>query len=249
MGAQYILRFDDICPTMNWAVWQSLEMILTTYKISPILTVVPDNRDPNLMVHSEEPNFWARVRDWQKAGYFIALHGYQHLYRTPNAGLIGLNRRSEFAGLPFEDQKKMLMKAVEIFHDNGVRVDGWAAPAHSFDENTVDILRELGITVISDGFFLYPVKNMGVLWIPQQLWRLRRMPFGIWTVCYHHNHFSEQMIHEFEQEVAKYASHIVSPHQIINEYRVKAKDIGYFDKIFHRLWLASIRVRSMITRA
>ena len=65
---------------MNWEVWSRIEIVLDRFDIRPILAVVPDNHDQNLMVASVEPNFWGKVRQWQEKGYGIALHGYQHEY-------------------------------------------------------------------------------------------------------------------------------------------------------------------------
>ncbi len=46
MKARYLIRFDDICPTMNWTIWEQVEQVLRTYHVQPILAVVPDNQDP-----------------------------------------------------------------------------------------------------------------------------------------------------------------------------------------------------------
>ncbi|HET8715597.1 MAG TPA: DUF2334 domain-containing protein, partial [Holophagaceae bacterium] len=98
--ARYILRFDDICPTMNWEVWEAIEALLDRHGVKPILAVVPDNQDPKLQVDAPRADFWDRVRGWQAKGYTIALHGYQHRYINRNAGIMGLTHQSEFAGLP-----------------------------------------------------------------------------------------------------------------------------------------------------
>ena len=68
MKSRYLIRFDDICPTMNWSVWESVESILLKYHIKPILAVVPDNQDPQLVVDAPRPDFWEKVRQWQSYG-------------------------------------------------------------------------------------------------------------------------------------------------------------------------------------
>src|SRR5262245_38354882 len=73
--SRYLIRFDDICSTMNWLVWDAIESQLIRYAVRPILAVVPDNRDPNLIVDPPRSDFWERVRRWQSRGYTIALHG------------------------------------------------------------------------------------------------------------------------------------------------------------------------------
>jgi hypothetical protein len=40
----YLVRFDDICPTVNWTIWTEIDEILTTEGVKPILSVIPDNR-------------------------------------------------------------------------------------------------------------------------------------------------------------------------------------------------------------
>ena len=48
MAARYLIRFDDLCPSMNWTVWCEVESILQAAGIKPLLAVVPDNADPQL---------------------------------------------------------------------------------------------------------------------------------------------------------------------------------------------------------
>jgi predicted deacetylase len=186
MSVKFLLRFDDICPTMDWKIWNEVETILVEEGIKPILAVIPDNQDETL--HDAEPNrhFWDRVRSWQTRGWTIGLHGYQHRYVTQDPGILGLRHYSEFAGLPLNEQQAKLVKALEIFRREGLRPKVWIAPAHSFDANTLLALASLGIRTISDGFALYPHRDsQGTFWIPQQLGKLRPVPSGVWTLCIH----------------------------------------------------------------
>src|SRR5436309_501178 len=61
MTARYVVRFDDVCPTMNWSVWARIEPVLAKHNVRPLLAVVPDNRDPKLMIEPPRANFWDRV--------------------------------------------------------------------------------------------------------------------------------------------------------------------------------------------
>src|SRR5437868_6217961 len=96
-NTKYLLRFDDICPTMNWKVWSEIEASLVERSLKPILAVVPDNQDPALKVDRALDNFWERVRRWQARGWTIALHGYQHRYVTQHSGIVTVKKKSEFA--------------------------------------------------------------------------------------------------------------------------------------------------------
>ena len=205
MSAQYLVRFDDVCPGMNWPVWRDVEPILLAADIKPVLAVVPSNEDAKLNVCAPEERFWDIVRAWQERGFTIGLHGYQHRYVTKDAGLVGLNTRSEFAGVPASEQAAKIKAAVEIFRRESVRPEVWIAPAHSFDDATVDALRDQGIRAISDGFYLSAHRDAReMLWIPQQIWSLRYRPFGLWTVCYHVNDWKPNDVRKLERDVLMY---------------------------------------------
>lgn len=218
--AKYLVRFDDICPTMNWQRWAEIEEILVEFKIHPILAVVPDNQDPHLQVAAAHPDFWRQVRGWQNQGWTIGLHGYQHRYVTTEAGIIGLNYYSEFAGLPGAEQEAKLQKGLAIFQRERVRAEVWIAPAHSFDMITVAALRKHELHFINDGFFIFPrFEANGILWVPQQLWGFRPMPFGVWTVCFHHNEWTSAEIVKFRRDIQRYKDAIVSLSEVIKAYQ------------------------------
>ncbi len=238
MSAHYIVRFDDICPSMNWTNWDRIETILTLHDVRPILAVVPDNLDPKLSVDTPRADFWERVRNWQAQGWTIALHGYQHLYVTNDPGLVGINSYSEFAGLPYVIQREKIERGLSILVREGIRADAWIAPAHSFDATTVRVLVECGVKVISDGFFWRPVSRMGAVWIPQQFWHFRPMPFGLWTVCFHHNNMSERDIGKLESDISKYRNAIVALDTITKKGCVAPH--GAFDALFSICWLAKL---------
>jgi predicted deacetylase len=203
MRAHYLVRFDDICPTMNWEMWSKIERVLLDHKIKPLLAVIPDNQDEKLRFAPPHSCFWEEVRKWQGRGWTIGLHGYQHRFVTQQAGIVGIQRRSEFAGVPPSEQDEKLLRAVEIFRSNGVQPEVWIAPAHSFDWNTVVALQKLGITTISDGLAIAPHTDFrGLFWVPQQLWRFRWRPFGVWTVCYHHNGWTGSQFAQFLRDVS-----------------------------------------------
>ena len=244
MKAKYLVRFDDICPTMNWLVWDQLEAILVKHNIKPLLAIVPDNRDQKLAVGPPLAEFWAKVRSWQAAGWFIAMHGYQHQYLTSEAGIMRINKFSEFSGLSYEEQYNKLAKGVAIFKEHGVRIDGWIAPAHSFDANTVKALLDLNINIISDGFYWRPVNKLGAIWIPQQLWRFRKMSYGLWTVCLHHNEYSAETISKLAKDIETYAPVIISVDQVQHDYCIK--ECTLLDKLMAIVWHISLRSKEIL---
>ncbi|HET6331532.1 MAG TPA: DUF2334 domain-containing protein [Holophagaceae bacterium] len=210
-GPRYLLRFDDICPTMDWTQWNAVEDILVAQGIKPILAVIPDNRDPKLVAGPPAPDFWDRVRAWQSRGWAIGLHGYQHLYVNKDAGILRIGRKSEFAGLSYSEQHEKIRKGLAIFEREGVRADAWVAPSHSFDWTTVEALAAQGIRTISDGLAFRPYRDgRGNIWVPQQSATMRAMPWGVWTFCYHSLDFADDRLESFKRRLARLAPRMIS---------------------------------------
>ena len=86
----------------------------------------------------------------------VAMHGLNHLYTTKKAGLFPIGGKSEFAGLSFEKQKKMIGEGKHLLKDRGIITDIFMAPSHSFDKNTLKALKDNGFTKITDGFGAIP---------------------------------------------------------------------------------------------
>jgi peptidoglycan/xylan/chitin deacetylase (PgdA/CDA1 family) len=247
MSVRYLVRFDDICPTLDWGVWQKLENVMIEENVSPILSVIPDNQDQTLREGEPDVRYWDRVRSWQARGWTIALHGYQHRYVTHDAGIIGLNNYSEFAGLPLDEQRTKLQKGLEIFAREGVRADAWVAPAHSFDANTIKALVSLGVRTISDGMSLYPHRDsQGVIWVPQQLWRFRTVPFGVWTVCIHPKDELYSNSEHFRRCVREYKQSLTNLPAVAAAYADRR--LSWSDDVFARLWRFAIHFKSRLAK-
>jgi predicted deacetylase len=242
MRTRFILRFDDICPTMKWRIWRLLERDLHALNVKPLMAVIPDNRDKELVVgEGGVDDFWNSVRSWQEHGWTIGLHGYQHCYFTNLAGMYGRIPRSEFAGLPYEIQEIKLRNAVRIFREQKVSPEVWVAPAHSFDATTVAILSKLGVRIISDGYAIYPYQDAeGVTWIPQQLGKFRRLPFGVWTICCHFNEWTDAETDQFRRDLRKYRRLFTGVSDVVKSYRERRRN--WLDLSASRLLEVGLRI-------
>jgi hypothetical protein len=208
---------------------------------------VPDNKDKSLMVGEADSRFWDLVRSWQAHGWAIGIHGHQHTYVTDRAGLVGINNRSEFAGLDEHEQESKLNEALNLFQQEEITPEVWIAPGHSFDTITLRVLKKLKIDVVSDGFYLSPnTDSLGIIHIPQQLWRLRRMPFGLWTVCYHHNNWTGSDVDRFGSDIVRYKRHITSLHRVLKLYRTRNRNLS--DALFSRGCLLALQTRSSVRK-
>jgi len=245
-AVRYLIRFDDICSTMNWRIWAEIESCLRAHGVKPILSIVPRNRDNKLIADIARRDFWERAREWQALGWSIGLHGYEHRMVTAKGGIVGINIKSEFAGVPFDAQLRQLEQAIEMFSAEGVRPEVWVAPWHSFDANTILALRKLGIGCISDGLGTRPWRDAsGILWVPQQLWRFRRMTPGLWTVCTHHNFFSRDQLDGFLCDIAAFADRITSLDEV---RRLPCGMQGEFNRVTGELIYRALRLRQLLFR-
>jgi hypothetical protein len=217
--ARYLVRFDDLCPGMNWNVWFRLERVLLESGCEPLLAVVPDNQDPALNVAVPRADFWDHVRAWQRRGWAIGLHGYQHLYTSTAAGLLHRNHYSEFAGLAQRAQEAKLRAGLEKLRREGVRADCFVAPAHSFDRTTLDLLVRHGVDCLSDGYSLEPFRcGRGLLWVPQQMACFRPLPFGTWTICLHFNDWRDADLERFRGDLLRYHQRLTRLAEIRREF-------------------------------
>jgi len=248
VSAEYLVRFDDICPTMRWSVWDRVEPLLVEHMVKPIVAVVPDNHDRKLQVEAADPGFWERARGWQDRGWTIAMHGHQHRYVTDRAGVIGLNRRSEFAGRPEPAQRDALVTGLGLLRANGLEPTVWVAPAHSFDHITLRLLKELGLCTISDGYGALPYRdNDGMLWIPQQLWQFQQRSRGVWTVCIHLNGWGDDDIARFREHLVRFASRTTDVPSVIASYGRRRRSA--FDRLADLRMRAGLRLRRAASRA
>ena len=210
---QYLIRLDDACPTMDDRLWGRMEVLLDLYGVKPMVGVIPHNEDPKQLITIDDFDFWGKVAAWEKKGWTIALHGYNHCY-TSNKGMKGLNpmwRRSEFAGLPLDEQREKIRRGVSIMRDNGLNPKFFFAPSHTFDKNTLVALREESeIRMISDTVGRYPYRYGDMWMIPQITGHCSEMPFdGIYTFCLHPNIMNERAFRALEDFLEKHHKQFV----------------------------------------
>ena len=223
----YIIRLDDASPTMNRRRWSHVFKVLDRYNIKPIVAVIPNNRDKKMMIDEHDEHFWDSVRAWQDSGYAIALHGYTHIYTSKSRGIVPMNTQSEFAGVDIDIQREKIQKGCAIFKKENIKFNIWVAPAHSFDNNTLKVLKEeTPIDIVSDGVSFYPYNEKNFFWIPQQTWRFKDKKSGIWTICMHPNTMSELKFKEFEDFIEKNSDKFINDINGLKEqYKYRKKSL------------------------
>jgi predicted deacetylase len=213
--AQYLLRIDDLCPTVSAERWAQFRALIEEFGLKPILAVVPDNQDPELKVSVPDPAFWERMSDLETGGAAIGLHGYRHVCVERGCSLIDLHRTSEFAGVPAEAQRTWIAEGLGILRGHGLNPKIWVAPRHGFDAETLRALLEEGISLVSDGFARRPFRRDGMTWIPQQLWAPVEKSSGLWTICVHPNTASDAEIAALRGFLAAHAMQFTSVDRVL----------------------------------
>lgn len=216
--AQFLLRFDDLCPTVERTRWQRFMPLIEEFGLRPILAIVPDNLDYHLEASPFDSDFWAQMRSMEAAGATIALHGYHHLSNSSGPSLLPLHRKTEFAGVPEETQRQWIRAGLEILRDEGLDPRIWVAPRHGFDVHTLTALRMEGIRLLSDGFARAPFTRGGITWIPQQLSAPVNKQKGLWTICVHPNTAHSSLISELREFLRLHSTQFTCLDRVLAEF-------------------------------
>ncbi|HEY9461185.1 MAG TPA: DUF2334 domain-containing protein [Paralcaligenes sp.] len=230
---KFIIRFDDITPTMAWSKFFAIEKTMIDLNIKPIMGVVPLNKDAQLMAEPEREDFWSIVKDWRAHGWTIAQHGYTHEYATTDPGILKINCGSEFSGLPYEEQYRKLKAGKEILDANGVWQPVFMAPAHSFDRSTISALTSLGFKSLTDGYGVYPYMIESICALPQLFSSPIHFGFGVYTFCMHVNAMTMEEINNIDAFLRKNHRHFVSFDEALamKGYAAVSRTARYFSKL------------------
>ena len=245
-NSQYIIRLDDITPTMDWERFNRIREVFQKYHICPLIGVVPDNRDENLNRQESRQDFWEIICSLQQQGWSIAQHGTYHCYETKDSGILGINPFSEFAGLPYEKQYQKLQTGKKILEGNHIKSDIFMAPGHTYDKNTLKALEECGFQTVTDGLYYRPYHEGDILFIPCRLQGYKKSS-GIDTICLHTNSMSDADIQELEEFIK--ANHDVIlpfiPEQI-KKYAVKR---NIFVAMYEKMTLCRRKIKNRIANS
>ena len=233
----FVFRIDDATEHCNIANWERIESLLDKFNIKPLVGIIPNNEDENLLRYEKNPLFWKRVRKWVDKGWEIALHGYNHVYKTDCGGINPVQKRSEFAGELIEIQRMKIRKGIDILRNHGIDPRVFFAPSHTFDENTlVALAEESKIRIISDTIATKPYNMYGFTFIPQQVGKVRNLPFKLVTFCYHPNTMTEKEFTCLEKFLQKHHGKFIN-FPIIETKRKKS----IFDKFLSNLYFSRRR--------
>jgi len=204
------MRLDDACEKRSIEKWDRFENLLDKYNIKPLVGIIPECRDEQMEIYSEDKGFWNTAKRWEAKGWELALHGFDHVYTTNDGGINPVNARSEFAGLSLDEQKSKIKSGLDILSSHGISPKVFFAPSHTFDENTIDALKsESSIRIVSDTVAFSPYSYKGMTFVPQQTGRARLLPFSLVTFCYHPNIMEDEDFKSLESFLSKYRKRFI----------------------------------------
>lgn len=209
---QYMVRLDDITPYMDRAKFAAVKAVLDKYGIRPVIGVVPECKDKSIYgaedKRYDEAEFIALIEELKDNGWVIAQHGTEHVYKTEDSGLLGINPFSEFSGLSYEEQYDKLKRGLNKLNKAGIKPDLFMAPGHSFDLNTLKALKELGFKALTDGLYNNPYIREGILFVPCTLTAYSKLK-GIDTICLHPNMMNEHDVAELDAFLNEHQSEAI----------------------------------------
>ena len=209
---------DDIAENMNWKIMDKCEILFDRYNLKPLVGVIPANKDPELLKHPNNPNFWDRVSKWKSKGWEITMHGCNHLYTqiSDKKDIFNFGGNSEFYGLDYSKQLNKIKTGLYEFKKRDIEIRSFFAPNHIYDENTLEALKACGIKIIIDGYGLFPYFKNQILFIPQLFYKEIILPFGIQSTQMHINNWQEDQFAKFEDFINKNNKKIITLDYIIN---------------------------------
>lgn len=223
-------RIDDVHPRMDWERFIKFMNLMDEYGIHPLLGVIPECKDSFICQNKEKTDFWETIREYQNKRYPIAMHGYDHVYITEDAGIFTINSRSEFAGIDVKTQEKKIAEGKAKFEKERIKSNIFMAPAHSFDNTTIDILKRYHFEYITDGFSKEPYQRNGMTFIPVTLnireIERKTLRNGITTLVIHTNTMNDTLLGRYKDVCETHKDSLVSYEEIM-KLRPSEYDAGY----------------------
>lgn len=240
----YLIRLDDASEYMDVEKWRKIEGLLDKYSIKPIVGIIPNNQDEELVNNYElDRNFWNKARDWQDKNWIIGLHGYNHVYSTNEGGINPVNSQSEFAGVSLKEQKSKIEKGLNVFKRNSINPKVFFAPSHTFDCNTLEALKvKSSIRIISDTIANDIYKMNEFYFIPQQSGRVRRLPFKLITFCYHPNNMNDDDFELLEEFISREKNHFIN----FTDLNFTNRQVNFYDKLLKKAYFSLRLLRKML---
>ena len=238
---------------MNWNLWQKAVDILDKYQVKPLIGVIPDCKDPDLLIDAPRNDFWGYIKELKEKGYAVAMHGLNHIFDNRARSLVSSGVNTEFAGHSYETQFEKIRHGKQILLAHGIDTDIFFAPAHSYDKNTLKALVANGFKYMSDGKSRKVINYNGLLAIPCRSGGVPKVKRnGCYTAVFHAHEWEcvgkEIEYEKLEKLCKSYSKDIVS-FEDYKKQSVGNKFIQVADEKLYLFWIFRIKPALRFLRA
>lgn len=241
----YLIRLDDASEYMDIPKWMRTVELISGFGVCPLIGVIPKCEDPDFVGEYEyNATFWDIARSWQEKGFIIALHGFNHTLKPAKGGLNPVDHRSEFVSLPLEQQKKKIKEGYSILIQQKIYAKVFFAPAHTFDENTLQALKEeTPIRIISDTIASDVYKMNDFFFLPCWQGKCRSLPFKFVGISLHPNEMKEEDFVKLELFLKTNGRACIKS---FNDLPLRMRSLSFYDRILKFLYFFIRRIRKIL---
>lgn len=208
------LRFDDYHQSLEHDVWVD---VLSRYDRRGLrgVVAVPPNYHGQRLTADVVPF----LHDLRENGWEIAQHGYQHEDVGQGRGGALYDDRSEFAGLPYEEQERRIGAGRDVLEEHGFEPTTFIPPWHEHDRNTVRALSATGFDCLNEGRWPVPRTVDDVTLVPTHLPGVTPYMMGVGVVTLvRHPHLDDDPMKDADA-VAGYEDRLRTPGEIVDWWR------------------------------
>ena len=224
---------------------EKTELLFEKYGVKPVLGVIPENKDSELLNYPRKNDFWDKVRVWKNKGWEIAMHGHTHVYdkTCKNEDYFNYGGGSEFFGHTLENQTLKIQKGLEKFSTEKIKIRTFFAPNHTYDKNTFAALKNCGINEVIDGYGLMPYTEHDIKFIPQLFYKIVFLPFGIQSTQLHLNYMNDDDFNKFADFVRKNSKKIIT-----YDYALKKINNNFAYLLLKKILIKILKLKRIIKK-
>lgn len=161
-GASLVcLRFDDYHQSIDPDTWRTVLGEYDDHGLRGVVGVIPEYWGERLDADAVE-----FVRDLRERGWELGQHGYTHEDVGEGRGGWLYDDRSEFAGLPLEEQERRIGAGRDVLESHDIHPTTFIPPWHEYDRNTVRAVAAHGFDCINEGRWPVPRTVESVTLVP-----------------------------------------------------------------------------------
>ena len=144
-----------------------------------------------------------------------------------------MERKSEFAGIPFEKQRQMIEKGKEILEGHNIKTNVFFAPANTYDKNTFKALRLNGYSIIPSSYTTMPYHDYGMLFLPGKYAEPVEAK-GFVTIYLHTNTIKDDLYDKIDEFIKTHRDEVVNYSEFIHlgestkAYFIPKIELGYY---------------------